>query len=78
MSDFCNIEWKEMNYTVSCVEENNLMQVGHAGYLLIGGGEKTGAGSVVGAMTLFEPGYRDAMEISSTGNRGTLYPEFWG
>ena len=52
-----------MNYTVSCVEENNLMQVGHAGYLLIGGGEKAGAGSVVGAMTRFEPGYRDAMEI---------------
>ena len=38
------------------------MQVGHAAYLLIGGGEKGGAGSSLGAITLFEPGYRDAME----------------
>ena len=56
------------------------MQVGHAGYLLIGEGTKTGAGagSVVGAMTRFEPGYGDAMEILSTGKRDTLYPEMLG
>ena len=56
-----------MNYPWSDVEENNLMQVGHAGYLLIGEGTKTGggAGSVVGAMTRFESGYGDAMEILS-------------
>ena len=39
------------------------MQVGHAANLFRGGGEKVGgAGSSLGAITLFEPGYRDAMD----------------
>ena len=38
------------------------MQVGHTAYLLIEGGAKGGAGSSLSAITLFEPGYRDAME----------------
>ena len=57
-----------------------MTQVVHADYLMSGGGEKTGAGagSVIGAMTLFEPGYGDDMEISATGNPDTLYLELWG